>query len=255
MTNESEFPQYKYRGLPLSPSIIAELLAQEIFDGRLPPTFQRRDVTELVARIHLERGGVRSSTDPAISVKKALASLRQSGVLEQPVGKYWRVVRHDSASEQGQDEPTSVPLDNVLVEEELSLPTPRLTIEQEIGEGEAAVYVYYFANDRRLAELQNHDVWECKIGMTVGDVAARVLGQLSQTAVHSLPVIGLVARTPEARNLETALHGILRAAGTHCRGDATGIEWFRTSPDQVTALVTDIQNWIKRLGPPSDIAQ
>jgi hypothetical protein len=250
MADEPDVPPYKYRGLPLSPSIIAELLSEQIADGRLPSTFQRSDVAQLIERIHVDRGGLRSSTDLGISVKKALSNLRECGVLEQPVGKYWRVVATGGGSAPFLDVNSTDSLESSLADNvAAAVADARLIIEEEIGEGETAVYVYYFANDRRLAEMEGRDIWECKVGMTVGDVTGRVLGQLSQTAVHSLPIVGLVIRTPEARHLETALHGLLRAAGAHCKGSATGAEWFRTSPTKVKELVNEMALWIDRLRP------
>jgi hypothetical protein len=54
-----------------------------------------------------------------------------------------------------------------------------------------------------------------------------------------IPRIGLSIRTSKARQLESALHEILRLRGRWI-GDAPGKEWFNTSPEEILSLATSI---------------
>ena len=61
---------------------------------------------------------------------------------------------------------------------------PTIRIEREAVAGSECVYLYFNPNDRRLAELEGRDVWECKIGRTSScDAIARILGQGIRTAL------------------------------------------------------------------------
>jgi len=105
-----------------------------------------------------------------------------------------------------------------------------LPIEEEIGEGPEAIYVYFNDNDRRLAELEKRTTWECKIGMAKsGDAVGRILDQGVKTSMSRLPTVGLVIRTHDCRHLEKAIHAALRFVGHHLP-DSPGSEWFLTSP-------------------------
>lgn len=56
--------------------------------------------------------------------------------------------------------------------------------EKEVGDGPQCVYLYFNPNDRRLAELEGRDVWECKIGRTSSrDAIQRILGQGIRTSL------------------------------------------------------------------------
>ena len=55
---------------------------------------------------------------------------------------------------------------------------PIVRPDKEVGAGCECVYLYFNPNDRRLAELEGGDVWECKIGRTGSrDAIQRILGQ------------------------------------------------------------------------------
>jgi hypothetical protein len=76
--------------------------------------------------------------------------------------------------------------------------------------------------------------------MTKTAVGLRVSGQVA-TALPERPVIGLVVRTDRARDLEQAVHGVLRVRGQH-RGDVPGSEWFDSNPSEVETIVALIQD-------------
>lgn len=91
---------------------------------------------------------------------------------------------------------------------------PVIRPDKEVGAGPECVYLYFNPNDRRLAELEGRDVWECKIGRTGSrDAIQRILGQGIRTALSRLPTVGLVLRTDDSGALESALHSSLRLVG------------------------------------------
>jgi len=113
--------------------------------------------------------------------------------------------------------------------------------EKEVGDGPQCVYLYFNPNDRRLAELEGRDVWECKIGRTSSrDAIQRILGQGIRTSLSRLPTVGLVFRTDDSSALENALHASLRLVGAEVP-DSPGNEWFITSPARVEAWYVGFQ--------------
>ena len=103
-----------------------------------------------------------------------------------------------------------------------------------LGSGTGAVYVFYYPRDKKLAESKGKSVWECKIGMTEGDVGSRVKGQMT-AAIYEKPEIGLEIRTDNPRCLEKAIHAILELKGRKIDTDG-GNEWFFTSPNEVMVI-------------------
>ena len=76
---------------------------------------------------------------------------------------------------------------------------PTIRIEKESGTGSECVYLYFNPNDRRLAELESRDCWECKIGRTSScDAVGRILGQGIRTSLSRLPIVGLILRTDDS---------------------------------------------------------
>jgi hypothetical protein len=108
--------------------------------------------------------------------------------------------------------------------------------------GIECVYLYFNPNDRRLAELEGRDAWECKIGGTSGgDPSRRILGQGVSTALSRLPTLGLVLWTLDSAALESTLHSSLRLVGAEVP-DSLGSEWFITSPGRIEVWYLSFQN-------------
>ena len=124
---------------------------------------------------------------------------------------------------------------------------PAIRPEKEIGNGLECVYLYFNPNDRRLAELEGRDVWECKIGRTSSrDAMQRIWGQGIRTSLSHLPTVGLVFRTDDSSALENALHSSLRLVGAEVP-DSPGNEWFITSPARVEAWYESFQSTLATL--------
>ena len=79
---------YKYVGMPLTPSITQELI-KEAFSGK---TATRKEIVEAVIQIHCGRGGLPSEAkDVTRPIQRALQNLRNSGIAENPSKSYWQI--------------------------------------------------------------------------------------------------------------------------------------------------------------------
>ena len=103
-----------------------------------------------------------------------------------------------------------------------------------VGSGKQSVYLYYFPAYKRLAKLQNQEVWPCKIGKTRYDAVSRIRSQV-RTALPEYPKVGLIIKTDKLRLMENTIQNILKLQGKH-KQDAPGTEWFITSPSEVEQI-------------------
>ena len=218
------------RGVPLMPNGARQIIAH-LFEER--PEWSRKELSEVVPRMHRERGGLDGQMEPAQIVKRALAYLQEDGVIEQTGAKgYWRRRGTPQAGsrlpESGSEECCAADGEAEEAEEEEARGV------RTIGDGSEWVYVYYNRNDRELAELKGEAIWECKVGSTTQTPTARALEQGARTALSHPPVFGLLIRTPDCAALEKALHISLRLTESKVP-DSPGDEWFVTSPERVEA--------------------
>lgn len=213
--------------VPLTP-LVARRLILDCFEKL--DQWTRLDLAHTIEERHRREGGYPGAQPVVAVVKKVLGELRAEGLV-QPVSKgLWRYV---AESEQiDADTETAGPDGEVAADDQDD--GSSLEIQEQIGTGSEAVYVYFNPNDRRLAELEQRDMWECKVGYTAVAVDLRVLGQGARTALSHVPVVGLVIRTDDARTLENVLHRSLRLAD-RAVVDTPGTEWFMTSPARIKA--------------------
>ncbi|MYB66035.1 GIY-YIG nuclease family protein [Candidatus Poribacteria bacterium] len=109
------------------------------------------------------------------------------------------------------------------------------------GEGEGAVYVFYDDRDAILHKTSDGR-WACNIGYTEHDVSQRVCEQTKQWTQH--PTIALILKTDTPKDLEEALHYLLKRCGCwrkDLKDKGAGREWFDTTPDKVLMLYKHIQ--------------
>ena len=225
-------------GVPLT-SLAARPIIQYLFNRT--PQWRRQDLAAEVEKIHFQHGGVKGKQDTLMVVKKALHHLAEEGVITSVPNGFglWRSTGAQYGDEQtaearSQEEPGG------------SEEADDLQVLDQIGEGTEAVYLYFSPNDRRLAELEERDEWECKIGHTQGPVAARILGQGAKTALSHTPIVGLVIRTPDSAALERAIHAALRLAHQTVE-DSPGAEWFLTSPAKVMVWYESFEQSLNHL--------
>jgi hypothetical protein len=243
-------------GLPFARPIVRQL-AKQMF--REQSQWRTGELVDRIVQLHRARGGA-PVAKPSSTVGRVLQDLRAEGAVAAPGHGWWRWI---GAAKSGQQtigvapRPLGPHLDpnadldpnagrDELIEDSGLATTIR--IDKEIGAGSECVYLYFNPNDRRLAELEGREIWECKIGRTSSDDPInRVLRQGIRTALSRLPTVGLVLRTQDSAALENALHSSLRLVGAELP-DSPGNEWFRTSPVRVEAWFAGFRNSIEQLG-------
>lgn len=93
--------------------------------------------------------------------------------------------------------------------------------------------IFFYPTYKARAEDKGEEFWQCKIGKTTGDVGGRVD---NQTTGNPEPAeIALAFKTNYPKELEDALHAILKLRGRHVT-EAGGVEWFETNPDEVQKI-------------------
>src|SRR5262249_19737693 len=153
-------------GQPLTPTGIQQLIV-ELFAGK---TVERKEIIKVIPRIHQERGGLPARGNIDSSVKKALQYLARSSLADKlDTPGFWRIKYGElNKCELSAFEPV-IDVDNIEV---------RPQAEKTIGNGEAAVYLYFFPTYRLYANQMGETSWPCKIGRTNGEASDRVYGQI-----------------------------------------------------------------------------
>lgn len=224
---------YKYKGLPLIPSICRELII-ELYQGK---TVERKVIIEEVKAVHKLRGGTPGRADNVGTVKKALKTLLDEGNAENPSVGFWRIKLHDEENTIIEKENNDY--DEGTVEEIDSTEFDSIDEFSEIEENTGVVYLYYFPSYKELALLKNSSTWRCKIGMTEGDPLVRITSQ-GVTILPEKPIIETFT-TKHPRMLETVIHKILTINGSKSV-DSPGSEWFETSPQEFFNIISFIEN-------------
>lgn len=215
---------YKYSGVKLTPGIFSELLI-ELFDGNL---FSRQNAIATISKHHTQSGGIIEQNRDLVAVfKKATQTMvkQNLGLFNKGYGM-WEL--HHKKQE------TKIINDNI---EELKI---NYTVDESIGEGDKAIYVYYYDAYKERASLKGNQTWECKIGRTDNDPIQRVMGQ-ARTCYPEFPRIALIIKCSDSITLESALHNILKIRGKWI-SDAPGNEWFMTTPEEIKNIYFMITN-------------
>ncbi len=211
---------YKYKGIPLTTAIMAELALQYVKDRRVP--VKRDDILKYVVSEHESRGGGKGGANPEKKLTHALNGLVEDGKLLRPTSGYYRA---ENLAEEAVAPPDAETV-SLLVEDDQLYP------REKIGEGDEIVYLYSNSSDEKLAGYENKEYWPCKIGYTAGRLTSRLLAQGAMTSIAYAPIVGLVISTDDGRSLEKAIHTALDQAGARIDGKF-GTEWFLTSPQRI----------------------
>ena len=229
--------RYSFARAPLTPGGMVPLI-REVLANQRP--LKRIEICKLIIQLHLDRGGAPTDGLNA-KIKRALEMLKENREIESVAfGRY--IATNLNLQEMTQDADADADADDSISEFDLTIDNESsssapasLVALDEIGQGPQKVYVYFFENDRDLAQLQGKNAWPCKVGYTVTSVTERILGQ-GVTAMHSLPLLGLVIHTHDADLLERSIHNALRLAGrTMPNAPRAGTEWFHTTPAAIRA--------------------
>ena len=210
--------KYKFKGLKLTPNVFKELLIL-LFDGK---RFERKEAIDAIVKYHKEHDGiVEPNRDMVAIFKHVTAKLKgKDDGISNPGFGVWELHHHVAETEVVQGTPKI---------DELQYPA-----DEVFGEGENAVYVYYYDIYKRYAEIKQQEIWECKIGRTDRDPIQRILGQAG-TSYPEVPHIALVFRCTDSALLEAALHSVLKIRQRWLE-NAPGKEWFMTSPEEIKEI-------------------
>lgn len=218
-------------GIPLTPEIACRY-SRELFNERARWT--TRELTAEVVHRHRRAGGADAKQTIKNVINKALGVLKKNGFIQKNAYGHWE---RNQTPDAGDSVETALP--NVLSQN-------KIRVERTIGEGPQFVYVYYYENDKKVANNEGRSIWECKTGKSTGDPVDRILNQ-SKTARHTLPIIALVIRCDDAQGTEKLLHDLFRYAGVWKKNHGCGDEWFVTSPERVAACCSEIEKLVKTL--------
>lgn len=222
-------------------------VVRNIIEGlfREKPQWKSSELVDHVVEAHRKSGGS-LVPNPAFTIRRVLQDLRGDGLVTAPGHGWWRWTGVLPVADQDVTG-TIASSDEAEAADELE---PLIRPDKQVGSGSECVYLYFNPNDRRLAELEGRDVWECKIGRThSSDVTQRILGQGVRTALSRLPTVGLVIRTEDSIALENALHSSLRLVNAEVP-DSPGNEWFVTSPARVEAWYAGFQKALGAIARP-----
>ena len=177
---------------------LKEQVAKLIIETECFGNMEKQDILDKVKEVHKDHDGQETSESQIRgSVTGALRKLVKEGKAENPfTGTYY------------------------------------FPIEEIEENGKGTVYLFYYPAYKALAEEKGQEFWQCKIGMTVDNVEKRV-GH--QTTGNPEEAIALEFKTDRPRELESALHAILKLRGRHVT-EGGGVEWFKTNPDEVTRI-------------------
>jgi hypothetical protein len=177
-------------------------------------------------------------------MKKALAMLLEQGITENPVHGYYRL-RGSADGIAAALPPLALAYEGTGAAEEVAQLEAELEDssdpEMELGDGSQALYAFYLPTYRRAAEMQGHDRWPIKVGMTTTSVAVRMAAH--RTALPEAPELALVVRSENSALLEKVVHGVLTLRGLRS-DESGGSEWFITNPRELAA----IYRWVVPVG-------
>ena len=204
---------YEYKNQHFSVEIAEALLAKTWTSGRKMGTIRRYLFSK-----HRDKGGLEplGGGKGSIIMFRALDNLQKRAKTSAMGNNVWRIANGD---------------------------------QRIFGTGKHWVYLYYFSQEKKVAESKGEDVWRCKIGSAGGFTKTgklkkdapekRVKRQTSGTP--DAPIIALLFRTDLHNTLERVIQGILTLQGKHLP-NAQGREWFLTNPIEVTQIVASIDS-------------
>jgi hypothetical protein len=198
--------------LPLIPSVAQDIIWRDLY-GK---TLKRIDIIKYVVSESSKVGMVIGKQSPDKVVKKALRSLAEVGnatKLKHGTG-WWQIGQKDIQSTHETEQKSES--------------------NQNIAPICSCLYVYYYETYKKLATLQNHKHWRCKIGKASNSAACRVAEQCG-TGTPEKPVVALEWLSHDCDSLEKAVHAVLRARGRWL-DDTNGKEWFLTNPQEVEEI-------------------
>lgn len=207
-------------GLSLTPKEFKQLLI-ELFDGK---QFKRKEAIDSICQYWKEQGGTVEEKDYVSVFKRACKMLENEGIYNKGYGVWVLKYKKETVE---------------VFQASVNDNTKTYVIDKEIGNGDSAVYIYYYDSYKELAELRNEVYFACKIGRTDTDPIQRVYSQMG-TCFPEKPHIALVINCENSLELETALHAVLKFKHKQM-SNSPGKEWFLTNPQEVEEIYYSIQ--------------
>lgn len=210
--------EYKYKGQPLRPGIMAEILLQLFSDKR----FDRRTAIEETKQFHIDNGGTQGKMDLVSIFKRASLDIRKKGYDLQNVG-YGEWILNTTNTDK---------IERVVSKKNENI--TNIVFDEEIGNGENSVYVYYYDIYKKYAELKGENKYPCKIGRTDVNPIDRIIGQAG-TCQPEYPHCALIIRCQDSSVLETYFHSALKIRKCWIE-NAPGKEWFITNIEEIKKI-------------------
>lgn len=208
---------YKYENVELTPAVFKELLIEK-FDGK---QFKRPDAIRIITEYHKQSGGKLEKNEYIGTFKRAAKMLHNYGLVNNAYG-VWTLNYKKTEIEVFETEKTK----------------EIIKADEEFGEGNVAVYVYYYDVYKELANLKNEIYYPCKIGRTDRDPLQRIISQ-SGTCYPEKPHIALIFYCDNSIYLENAFHSILKMKDRWIE-NAPGAEWFNTNEAEIKEIYKSI---------------
>lgn len=210
--------KYIYDNVDLTPNVFADVMVH-LLNGK---QFKRQYAIDLIVNYHMEHGGISHRSKYTDTFKRVTQKTAISSYLSNVGYGSW-ILRMDDTN------------DAIEIAKDEEAPNDiSFKIDEVLGEGRGTVYVYYYDVYKEKALQNGQTCWECKVGKTDRNAMDRVFSQAG-TAYPEYPHVALLIRCPSARDMEDALHSILKLRGRWIE-DAPGTEWFVTSPDEIKDL-------------------
>jgi hypothetical protein len=169
MSSEGGTPSAGPAALPFVRPVVRQII-EGLF--REQSQWKSADLVDRVVQSHRGRGGSAVS-NPSFTIGRVLRDLKDEGLVIAPGHGWWRWT---GSSPDGPVSEERAPETRASVDEAINDFEPIIRPDKEVGAGPECVYLYFNPNDRRLAELEGRDVWECKIGRTSSrDAIQRIL--------------------------------------------------------------------------------
>lgn len=196
------------------------------FAGKL---VKRSDIVAFVVAEHERLGGLPSTTQTDMQMKKALRDLQSHGLVEKTGG--YGIWRFTEAEDDAETQDLETLPDEPDAPEAVGQVIP---VQRWFGEGTQLVYVYSYPAYEELARVRGDATWPIKIGRSSRVSLDRILSQIG-TGNPEWPVVHLAIKCTDSEALEQTLHRVLKLRGDW--REAPGSEWFNSSPELVLELL------------------
>lgn len=207
---------YDFKGIELTPNVFKTLMIR-LLDGK---QFERQSAIDIITEYHKSNGGILQNGNYIGTFKHSCQMLKGYGLSNVGYG-VWRLNYNEKDT-------------NIIKPETRTKKKYCIHADKETGDGNDAIYIYYYDTYKKLAALEERPYWECKIGRTSVQPINRIIDQTG-TCSPEPPHIALIIHCEDSVLLESTLHNIIKMRKRWIP-NAPGTEWFMTSPDEIELI-------------------